>query len=95
MQRDVAVVVELADGCASQNAERIWTTASTVSRRNSPRRIPVRARISTTSRSEASSRFRAAVSSFAVAGSSRNRGRALLWIGESPTRRGFRRGASS
>lgn len=85
VQRDVRSLWSLPTGIRSQNAEPIWTTASTVSASSSLLRIPVRASSSTISRDSGSSSAREARISMAAA-SSRNRGRGLSTMGRSPAK---------
>jgi hypothetical protein len=74
VQRDVAVVVELADGMRSQWVSPMRTMASDSSAASSPARMPVRANSSTMSRRRLSGSVASAAMNFAAVGSSRNFG---------------------
>jgi len=84
VQRDVAVVVELADrdpkpvgGADLDNGVDVRASSSLL-------RMPVRASNSTISRASGSGSARLVRMSFVAAASSRNRGRGLSMIGRSP-----------
>ena len=94
VQRDIAVVAELAERDAQPVACPMSTTASASRSASSPARMPVRASSSMTRRSRGSGQARAAAMSWAASRSSRNLGSGSGRGGMSPPKTGLRAGAS-